>query len=109
MVSYADFKKLATPAPSDGGEESMSPIGSNGVSPFILAPWHDDAAAEAQIKKETSFTIRCFPVQVGPADAEGGVEASTPSSFAPLAVPSGSACFFSGRPATHMALFARAY
>ena len=109
MASYADFKMLATPAPSSGSDESLAHNGSNGVSPFILAPWHDDATAEAQIKKDTSFTIRCFPVQFGPADAEAGVEASSPSSSALLRVPSGSVCFFSGRPATHMALFARAY
>jgi prolyl-tRNA synthetase len=57
---------------------------------FFLVPWHDDAAAEAKIKEETRATIRCYPVH-GQAEAEGRT------------------CFYSGRAATHMALFARAY
>ncbi len=57
---------------------------------FFLVPWHDDAAWEARIKEETRATIRCFPL-------EGQEEAA------------GKVCFASGRPATHMAIFARAY
>ena len=57
---------------------------------FFLVPWHDDAQAEAKIKEETRATIRCFPL-------EGQEEAK------------GKLCFYSGRPATHMAIFARAY
>jgi prolyl-tRNA synthetase len=57
---------------------------------FFLVPWHDDAVAEARIKEETRATIRCYPL------ADQGEAA-------------GKACFYSGRPATHMAIFARAY
>ncbi len=57
---------------------------------FFLAAWHDDAVAEAKIKDETRATIRCFPMD-GQAEAVGR------------------ACFYSGKPATHMAIFARAY
>jgi prolyl-tRNA synthetase len=57
---------------------------------FFLVPWHDDADAEARIKEETRATIRCYPL------ADQGEAA-------------GKACFYSGRPATHMAIFARAY
>jgi prolyl-tRNA synthetase len=57
---------------------------------WYLVPWTDDAANEDAIKTETKATIRCFPME-GQDQAEGKV------------------CFFSGRPATHMALFARAY
>ena len=53
-------------------------------------PWHDDATAEATIKEETRATLRAFPL-------EGQDEAR------------GQKCFYSGRPATHMAIFARAY
>ncbi|MCB9665461.1 MAG: proline--tRNA ligase, partial [Alphaproteobacteria bacterium] len=52
--------------------------------------WHDDGEAEARIKDETKATIRCFPM-------EGQEEAA------------GQVCFYSGKPATHVAIFARAY
>lgn len=57
---------------------------------FFLAPWYDDEAAELTIKTETRATIRCFPLQ--------GQEAAK-----------GKMCFYSRRPATHMAIFARAF
>ena len=57
---------------------------------WYLVPWCDDAEAEAVIKEETRATIRCYPI-----DGQGGVQGKT--------------CFFSGKPATHMAIFARAY
>ena len=57
---------------------------------FFLVPWHDDAAAENTIKEETRATIRCYPI-------DGQEEAA------------GKVCFYSGKPATHMAIFARAY
>jgi prolyl-tRNA synthetase len=57
---------------------------------FFLVPWHDDAANEEQIKQETKATIRCYPL-----DQQDRVEGKT--------------CFYSGRPATHMAIFARAF
>lgn len=62
----------------------------DGDSGFFLVPWHDDATAEAAIKEECRATIRCFPLT-------GQEEAA------------GQTCFYSGRPATHMAIFARAY
>ena len=57
---------------------------------FFLVPWHDDAEAEAAIKNDCKATIRCYPLD-GQAEAEG------------------KSCFYSGRKATHMAIFARAY
>jgi prolyl-tRNA synthetase len=57
---------------------------------FFLVPWHDDADKEREIKEDCKATIRCFPL-----DAQGDVE--------------GAKCFYTGRPATHMAIFARAY
>ena len=57
---------------------------------FFLVPWADDAAAEAHLKEDCRATIRCFPLD-SQAEAEG------------------QRCFYSGKPATHMALFARAY
>jgi prolyl-tRNA synthetase len=57
---------------------------------FFRVYWHDDATAEATIKEETRATIRCYPLE--------GQDAAA-----------GQVCFYSGRPATHVALFARAY
>jgi prolyl-tRNA synthetase len=59
-------------------------------SGLFLVPWHDDAVNEAAIKEETKATLRCYP-------------------FAEQHRVHGQPCFYSGKPATHMALFARAY
>ena len=66
--------------------------GSGGVAHlgFFLAPWAADDANEAAIKARTRATIRCYPL-------------------ARQHEAAGKACFFSGAPATHMALFARAF
>lgn len=62
-----------------------------GTSPgFFLAPWYDDEEAELEIKVKTRATIRCFPLN-GQDQINGKL------------------CFYSGRPATHMAIFARAF
>jgi prolyl-tRNA synthetase len=52
--------------------------------------WCADEAAEDQIKTETKATVRCYPI--GEQD-----------------IPEGAVCFYSGKPATHVAIFARAY
>lgn len=57
---------------------------------FFTAPWKECADAELQIKEETGATIRCYPID-RQAEATGQL------------------CFFSKEPATHMAVFARAY
>lgn len=57
---------------------------------MFLVPWKCDEGNEKRIKEETKATLRCYPLNVQ-ADC------------------SGKACFYSGDPATHMALFARAY
>lgn len=57
---------------------------------FFRVAWKDDAEAEARIKEETRATIRCYPLQ--------GQEAAE-----------GATCFYSGRPADRIAIFARAY
>lgn len=57
---------------------------------FFVAPFHDDATNEEQIKTDCKATIRCFPL-----DMQHEAQGKT--------------CFYSGRPATHIALFARAF
>lgn len=66
--------------------ESNSDIG------FYLAPWADNADNERLIKEQTKATIRCYPFKH---NQLGSVEGKT--------------CFYSGKPATHMALFSRAF
>jgi len=61
-----------------------------GAAGMFLVPWYDDAEAEAAIKTETKATIRCYPL-----DQQHRAEGAT--------------CFYSGKEATHMALFARAF
>ncbi len=57
---------------------------------WYLVPWCDDSEQEDLVKDETRATVRCYPLQ-------GQEEAA------------GRSCFKTGRPATHMAIFARAY
>ena len=71
-------------------KEALEGSDSGGAPGFFLVPWHCDADAEKAIKEETKATIRCYPLE-GQEEAEG------------------QKCFYSGKPATHMALFARAF
>lgn len=74
-------------------ERAGTPNKGGFVSPcFFLAPWHDDADNEAAIKADCKATIRCFPFEHNEAPPAQGVK-----------------CFYSGRQATHIALFARAF
>jgi prolyl-tRNA synthetase len=59
---------------------------------LYLVPWKCDAENEDKIKEECKATIRCYPLAD---NEEGAVEGKT--------------CFYSGEPATHMALFGRAF
>ncbi|MFT4978428.1 MAG: prolyl-tRNA synthetase [Myxococcota bacterium] len=70
--------------------EQLKAIVTSDEGGFVLVPWRDDADSEAAIKTDCKATIRCYPL-------DGQEEAA------------GKACFYSGEPATHMALFARAY
>ena len=100
VTSYNEFRDRAS-ASTTAGATAEREGATYPVSPFLLLPWHDDAVAEAQVKTDTSFTIRCYPVQLNKSEHFQGM--------LPANVPKGSLCFFSGRPATHLALFARAY
>jgi prolyl-tRNA synthetase len=57
---------------------------------FFLVPWKCDSANEEAIKEATRATVRCYPLDLQ-REAEGKM------------------CFYSGDPATHMAIFARAF
>ena len=114
-MSYADMKANAIEASGErsGGEadddnhneeeakkvvatSSMSQVRKNlgeykPVTRAFLVPWANDADAEAAVKLETKFTLRCYP------------------NVFQNELTSDSRCFYSGKKATHMALFARAY
>jgi len=72
-----------------GGDESE---GEGSQVGFYLVPWTCDSANEAAIQADCKATIRCYPLSLNQ---------SPP--------PEGTKCFYSGRQATHIALFARAY
>ncbi len=57
---------------------------------FVRVKWAEDSAAELAVKEETKATLRVIPFD----QAEGGVQGK---------------CFYSGKPATCEAIFARAY
>jgi prolyl-tRNA synthetase len=59
---------------------------------LYLVPWKCDATNEEKIKEECKATIRCYPIE----ENEKGLH-------------EGKKCFYSGEPATHMALFGRAF
>lgn len=59
---------------------------------LFLVPWKCNAENEEKIKEECKATIRCYPIAN---NHEGATE--------------GMSCFYSGEPATHMALFGRAF
>jgi len=64
-------------------------LGDKDAQGFFLVPWKCDAINEERIKEETKATLRCYPLQ--------------------LHLAKNAKCFYSGEPATHMAIFARAY
>ena len=89
--NYSAFTAhLSNGAAEDNSAEFDANEPSGSVSPVFLAPWHDCAAAEAELKAKTKYTIRCFP-------------------HAHQELAKGQKCFMSGKEATHIALLARAF
>lgn len=70
--------------------EELAAYFNEGPGGFAVAPWDGDAATEARIKEETKATIRVLPF--------GNEERAA-----------GKKCIVSGKPAKHMAVFAKAY
>ena len=79
LESTADSSGIVTD--SDGNQPQVG---------FFLVPWKCDAENELKVREETKATLRCYPL-----DCQDEV--------------AGQNCFYSGEPATHMAIFARAY
>jgi len=59
---------------------------------MFLVPWKCDAENEEKIKQDCRATIRCYPLRLNE-----------------MGMAEGKSCFYSGEPATHMAIFARAF
>lgn len=88
VLSYDDLKQhAANLARTDG--EGVSAAALTGPA-FLIAPWKDCAVNERRVKDETSLTIRCL---------NAGEQGPRPEDR----------CIISGEPATHLAVFARAY
>ena len=82
VSDYSEMNALLVKGSKDGSSKD--------TPSFFLAPWHADDDNEASVKSDCKATIRCYPEE-HQHQAEGKT------------------CFRSGRPATHIALFARAF
>jgi prolyl-tRNA synthetase len=89
ISSYEEMKKAME-------ETSSSPLG------FYLVPWKDNTVNEEFIKKDCKATIRCFPFEDQNNDKNNNNNLT-------LSSLDGKNCFYSGEPATHWAIFARAF
>jgi prolyl-tRNA synthetase len=90
LFEWEDLVKLGQSL-SRADEDEPADLAHRSDSPsFAIVPWCDDEGSEARVKELTKLTIRCFPFELQ--DQARGQR-----------------CIATGRPATHMALFARAY
>ncbi len=85
-----EFRGANTHYPATWDEMAALYQGEDAPGGFAVAPWDGDAATEALIKEETKATIRVLPF--------GNEEEAR-----------GKTCIRSGKPARHMAVFAKAY
>lgn len=74
----------------DSYEEMKTMLEGGDSLGFFLVPWKSNTANELKLKEETKATLRCYP-----AHCQDDI--------------AGKGCIYSGEPATHMAIFARAY
>jgi prolyl-tRNA synthetase len=118
----AESAERGTPVATKAAPASAGPF--TPPHRMFLVPWHDDAVAEAEVKAKTKYTIRCFPFgdedlatrceYTGGLERVDGAASSVVSKYGSIlpegqAAAKGKVCFYSGREATHMALFARAF
>jgi prolyl-tRNA synthetase len=88
LLANALERRVTNTHTCDNYEEFKSRLSTDGG--WYLVPWTDNPENEAAIKAETKASIRCYPL-----DAQEKLD--------------GQKCFYSAEPATHFALFARAY
>lgn len=82
LSSYQEMKKMI----EKGVNGSLEDAG------FYLVPWKCNTANEEAIKEDCKATIRCYPLEYNKDPIAADVK-----------------CFYSGEPATHYAIFARAF
>lgn len=80
-TTYAEMKDALLDSSGGAGDDDAG---------FFLVPWTCNDVNEKAVKEETKATLRCYPLEY-----QGEATGKT--------------CFYSGEPATHMAVFARAY
>jgi prolyl-tRNA synthetase len=80
--SYQEMRSALQKEEEEGG----------GGGGFFLVPWKDCPENELQVKEDSKATLRCFPYDHNITPPGPDVK-----------------CFYSNEPATHMALFARAF
>lgn len=85
-----DFRTANTHYPTTWDEMHSLYAGEDAPGGFAVAPWDGTAETEAKIKEATKATIRVLPF--------GNEEQAQ-----------GKTCIFSGKPAQHMAVFAKSY
>lgn len=85
-----DFRTANTHCPATWDEMQTLYVGEDAPGGFAVAPWDGTAETEAKIKEATKATIRVLPF--------GNEEQAQ-----------GKTCIFSGKPAQHMAVFAKSY
>jgi prolyl-tRNA synthetase len=82
------FRENNTHTP--GSYEEFKALFNDGPGGFAVVPWDGDPATEAKVKEDTKATIRVLPFG-NEADAEG------------------KRCIVTGKPAKHIAVFAKSY
>ncbi|PXF45834.1 Proline--tRNA ligase [Gracilariopsis chorda] len=91
MLENARQRLMSRTSRPSSYEELKQSLGQGGESQgFFVVPWKCDDENEKKVKDETKATLRCYPM-----DEQDDVKGRT--------------CIYSGEPATHMAIFARAY
>ena len=90
VASLGEMVERVVAAKGAGGGDGTHPY--TPQWPMFAAPWVEDAASEAVVKSSTGYTLRCYPTS---RQGRGAVVGST--------------CIVTGKPATHVALFARAF
>ncbi len=93
MFQIASSRLIAKTYRVESYAEMKEMLGKDEQRGLYLVPWKEDAENEEKIKLECKATIRCYPFESNRCERE----------ISKLK------CFYSGQPATHYAIFARAF
>jgi prolyl-tRNA synthetase len=93
MFQIASSRLIAKTYRVDSYAEMKEMLEKDEQRGLYLVPWKEDAENEEKIKLECKATIRCYPFESNRSEQEINKLK----------------CFYSGQPATHYAIFARAF